>query len=104
MSGVRFLGNVDLGQDVSLDVLHRHYDTLIAASGAAVDRRLGIERKEAAARWRGRLGDRGVWEDRHTQCRHLDPAAVLGTTTSRSMSGTASCIRMCAGSTCAPGR
>jgi ferredoxin--NADP+ reductase len=76
---VRFLGNVELGRDVSLDDLHRHYDTLIVASGTAVDRRLGIERKEAAARWRGRLGDRGVREDRHTQRRHLDRGAVLGT-------------------------
>src|ERR1700748_2574253 len=40
---VRFLGNVELGRDLSLDDLHRHYDAFIVASGAATDRRLGIE-------------------------------------------------------------
>ena len=40
---VRFLGNVELGRDLSLDDLRRHYDAFIVASGAATDRRLGIE-------------------------------------------------------------
>ncbi len=40
---VRFLGNVELGRDLSLDDLRRHYDAFIAASRAASDRRLGIE-------------------------------------------------------------
>jgi ferredoxin--NADP+ reductase len=39
---VRFLGNVELGRDLSLDDVHRHYDALIVANGAAIDRRLGI--------------------------------------------------------------
>jgi ferredoxin--NADP+ reductase len=39
---VRFLGNVELGRDVSVDDLHRHYDAFVVANGAAVDRRLGI--------------------------------------------------------------
>jgi ferredoxin--NADP+ reductase len=39
---VRFLGNVELGRDLSVDEVHRHYHALIVANGAAVDRRLGI--------------------------------------------------------------
>jgi len=37
--GVRFLGNVDVGVDLSLDDLRRHYDAVVLAGGAAVDRR-----------------------------------------------------------------
>lgn len=39
---VRFLGNVELGDALSLADLHRHYDAVVVACGAAVDRRLGI--------------------------------------------------------------
>ena len=39
---VRFLGNVELGADVSVADLHRHYDAIVVANGAAIDRRLGI--------------------------------------------------------------
>jgi ferredoxin/flavodoxin---NADP+ reductase len=39
---VRFLGNVDVGLDVTLDELRRHYDAVIFATGAAVDRRLDV--------------------------------------------------------------
>lgn len=39
---VRFLGNVEVGRDVTVAELHRHYDALVFAHGAAVDRRLGI--------------------------------------------------------------
>jgi ferredoxin/flavodoxin---NADP+ reductase len=39
---VRFLGNIELGADVSVADLHRHYDAIVVANGAAVDRRLGI--------------------------------------------------------------
>ena len=39
---VRFLGNVELGSQLTLEDLHRHYDAVIFASGASVDRRLGI--------------------------------------------------------------
>ena len=40
--GVRFIGNVDIGSDVTLAELHEHYDAILIASGAAVDRPLGI--------------------------------------------------------------
>ena len=39
---VRFIGGVDLGVDVSRDDLNRHYDAVIYATGAAVDRPLQI--------------------------------------------------------------
>ena len=39
---VRFLGNVDVGRQLSLDELRRFYDAVIFSSGSAVDRRLGI--------------------------------------------------------------
>ena len=39
---VRFLGNVDVGPDISLDELRTYYDAVLVASGAALDRRLGV--------------------------------------------------------------
>lgn len=39
---VRFLGNVEIGTQLTLQDLHRHYDAVIFACGAAIDRRLGI--------------------------------------------------------------
>jgi len=39
---VRFLGNVDVGRELTLADLHRHYDAIVFSSGASVDRRLGI--------------------------------------------------------------
>jgi ferredoxin/flavodoxin---NADP+ reductase len=39
---VRFVGNVELGRDMSIDDVRRHYHAVIVANGAAVDRRLGI--------------------------------------------------------------
>src|SRR5260370_20310253 len=38
----RVLAHIELGADVSLADLHRHYDAIVVANGAAVDRRLGI--------------------------------------------------------------
>jgi len=40
---VRFVGNVDVGVDISLDELRRHVDAVVYTYGAAGDRRLGIE-------------------------------------------------------------
>ena len=39
---VRFVGNVQIGQDITMDDLRQYYDATIVASGAAVDRRMGI--------------------------------------------------------------
>jgi NADPH-dependent glutamate synthase beta subunit-like oxidoreductase len=40
---VRFVGNVEIGADLSLDELRRHVDAVIYTYGAAIDRHLGIE-------------------------------------------------------------
>ena len=40
--GVRFLGNVNVGTDLSVEELRAHYDAVILASGAPLDRRLGV--------------------------------------------------------------
>jgi len=39
---VRFLGNIEVGSDLSLTELARYYDAVVFATGAAVDRRLGV--------------------------------------------------------------
>jgi NADPH-dependent glutamate synthase beta subunit-like oxidoreductase len=43
---VRFVGNVDVGVDISLDDLRRHVDAVVYTYGASVDRHLGIDGEE----------------------------------------------------------
>jgi ferredoxin--NADP+ reductase len=43
---VRFVGNVELGRDVSLEELRAHYDAVVLAVGAPVDRELGVPGQE----------------------------------------------------------
>ncbi len=45
---VRFLGNVEIGRDVTLAELREIYDAVIIATGAAQDRRLGIPGEDLA--------------------------------------------------------
>ena len=40
--GIRFIGNVTIGQDVSVDELREHYDAVVLTYGASADRALGI--------------------------------------------------------------
>ena len=40
---VRFVGNVEVGRDITLDELRTHVDAVIYTYGAALDRHLGIE-------------------------------------------------------------
>jgi NADPH-dependent glutamate synthase beta subunit-like oxidoreductase len=40
---VRFVGNVDVGVDISLDELRRHVDAVVYTYGASLDRHLGID-------------------------------------------------------------
>jgi NADPH-dependent glutamate synthase beta subunit-like oxidoreductase len=40
---VRFVGNVDVGTDITLDELRQHVDAVIYTYGAALDRQLGID-------------------------------------------------------------
>jgi ferredoxin--NADP+ reductase len=39
---VRFVGNIAVGRDVSIDALHEHYDAVVLATGAPNDRKLEI--------------------------------------------------------------
>lgn len=39
---VRFLGNVELGRDITVDELREHYSAVVYSYGASSDRRLGI--------------------------------------------------------------
>ena len=41
-AGVRFLGNVTVGSDVTVAELREHYDAVVLASGAPLDRSLGV--------------------------------------------------------------
>jgi NADPH-dependent glutamate synthase beta subunit-like oxidoreductase len=43
---VRFVGNVDVGVDISLEELRAHVDAVIYTYGASLDRHLGIEGEE----------------------------------------------------------
>ena len=52
--GFEFVGNVEVGKDVSLDVLRRHYDAILFTYGAAVDRVLGIEGEDLKGVWSAR--------------------------------------------------
>lgn len=46
--GVRFLGGVEVGADLTLETLRRHYDAVLLTYGASRDRKLGIPGEELA--------------------------------------------------------
>jgi ferredoxin--NADP+ reductase len=49
--GFRFLGNVELGRDLTPDELARLYDAVVYAVGAQTDRHLGIPGEELPGSW-----------------------------------------------------
>ena len=49
--GFRFLGNVEVGRDVTHDELVRTYDAVIYAVGSQTDRRLGIPGEDLPGSW-----------------------------------------------------
>ena len=49
--GCRFLGNVEVGVDVTHDELMRHYDAVVYATGAQTDKSLGIPGEDLAGSW-----------------------------------------------------
>jgi len=49
--GFRFLGNVELGRDLTPDDLTRLYDAVVYAFGAQTDRRLGIPGEDLPGSW-----------------------------------------------------
>lgn len=80
--GVRFLGNVHLGADVSIEELLHYYDAVVLATGAPHDRRLGIEGDDLP----GVIGSAAFvgWYNGHPDFADLQPpldgghAAVIG--------------------------
>ncbi|MGH3007994.1 MAG: FAD-dependent oxidoreductase [Gaiellaceae bacterium] len=51
LPGFRFLGNVEIGRDLTHDDLVRLYDAVIYAVGAQTDRRLGIPGEDLPGSW-----------------------------------------------------
>src|SRR2546426_8444442 len=49
--GCRFLGNVEIGVDVSHSELMRHYIAVVYATGAQTDKSLGIEGEDLPGSW-----------------------------------------------------
>jgi ferredoxin/flavodoxin---NADP+ reductase len=49
--GFRFLGNVEVGRDVTHDELRERYDAVIYAVGSQTDRRLGIPGEDLPGSW-----------------------------------------------------
>ncbi len=69
--GVRFFGNVQVGQDVSVDELLAHYDQVLIAMGSSAARSLGVEGESL----RGSLTAPGFvgWYNGHPDYADLDP-------------------------------
>jgi len=82
LDNVTYFGNVEVGRDVTLEELERHYDAVIIAVGAYNDRTLGIPGEELPGVY-GACAFVG-WYNGHPDHRHLDPlldgegVAVIG--------------------------
>ena len=68
---VRFLGNVEVGRDASVEELMERYDAVVLALGVTVDRKLGIEGEDLP----GVYGSRALtaWYNGHPDFEDLDP-------------------------------
>lgn len=79
---VRFVGNVTIGPDVTIEELRQLYDAVILATGAPHDRQLGLPGEDLS----GVYGSAAFvgWYNAHPQFRNLDPdlshetAVVIG--------------------------
>jgi adrenodoxin-NADP+ reductase len=73
-----FIGNVNLGSDLKLEVLARHYDAVVFAYGASKDRKLGLPGEDRAHVYSARafVG----WYNGLPEYRHLDPDLRAGDT------------------------
>jgi ferredoxin/flavodoxin---NADP+ reductase len=80
--GCRFLGNVEVGVDVSHSELMRHYSAVIYATGAQTDKSLGIPGEELPGSWAAT--EFVAWYNGHPDYRGLEPdlsserAVVIG--------------------------
>ncbi len=79
---LRFLGHVQVGRDLPLADLRKHYDAVVLALGAHADRPLGIPGEDLPGRY-GSMAFVG-WYNGHPDFRDLDPlldrpgVAVIG--------------------------
>ncbi len=67
--GFRFLGNVEVGRDVTHDELTRAYDAVVYAVGAQTDRRLGIPGEDLPGSWSAT--QLVAWYNGHPDFQHL---------------------------------
>jgi ferredoxin/flavodoxin---NADP+ reductase len=68
--GFRFLGNVEVGRDLSHEDLSGLYDAVIYSFGAAADRRLGIPGEELRGSWAAT--ELVAWYNAHPDYEQLD--------------------------------
>src|SRR5882672_6607745 len=68
--GFRFLGNVEVGRDVSNEELLEHYDAVVYAVGAQSDRRMGIPGEDLPGSWAATQFV--AWYNGHPDYQHLD--------------------------------
>jgi ferredoxin/flavodoxin---NADP+ reductase len=78
--GVRFLGHVDVGVDISHAELMRHYTAVVYATGAQTDKSLGIPGEDLPGSWPAT--EFVAWYNGHPDYRDLDfdlssPRAVV---------------------------
>src|SRR5437764_8876465 len=80
--GFRFLGNVEVGRDVSHEELLEHYDAVLYAVGAQSDRRMGIPGEDLPGSWAAT--ELVAWYNGHPDFQHLsfdlsgERAVVIG--------------------------
>jgi ferredoxin/flavodoxin---NADP+ reductase len=68
--GFRFLGNVEVGRDVTHDELTSFYDAVIYAVGSQTDRRLGIPGEDLPGSWAAT--ELVAWYNGHPDFQHLE--------------------------------
>jgi ferredoxin--NADP+ reductase len=68
--GFRFLGNVEIGRDVTHDDLLGLYDAVVYAVGAQSDRRMGIPGEDLPGSWAAT--ELVAWYNGHPDFQHLD--------------------------------
>jgi ferredoxin--NADP+ reductase len=68
--GFRFLGNVEIGRDVSHEELADRYSAVVYALGAQTDRRLGIPGEDLSGSWAAT--EFVAWYNGHPDFQHLE--------------------------------
>ena len=68
--GCRFLGNVEIGRDLTHDELARHYTAVVYATGAQTDKSLGIPGEDLPGSWAAT--EFVAWYNGHPDYRELE--------------------------------